>query len=76
MAQPIYKVFLARPTEASYQLSDNDRKEIWAKHDEAYQKAGVKFILICDSSWMSEQFLFWGVEEYPSIEAVQEFHSS
>ncbi len=74
MTQPIYKVFLARPTEAGYQLPDKERNELWTKHNEAVEKYGVKSTLICDSSWTSEQFLFWGVEEFPSIEAVQEFH--
>jgi len=76
MTQPIYKVFLARPTEAGYQLPEKERDEMWAKHDEAVKKAGVKSILICDSSWASEQFLFWGVEEFPSMEAVLEFHKT
>lgn len=74
MTQPIYKLFMARLTEAGYQLPEEEREKMWAKHDEAYQKAGGKTILICDSSWASEQFLFWGIEEYPSIEAVQESH--
>lgn len=30
-------------------------------------------MLICNSAWNSEQWLYWGVEEFPSIEAVQEF---
>lgn len=76
MTQSIYKVFLARPTEAGYQLSEKERNEIMAKHNEVMEKAGVKPILICDSSWASEQFLFWGVEEYPSMEAVQEAHKA
>jgi hypothetical protein len=74
MTKPIYKVFLAHPTEAGYQLPDEERNELWAKHNEAVEKYGVKSTLICDSSWASEQFLFWGVEEFPNIEAVQEFH--
>ena len=30
-------------------------------------------MLFCDSSWNSEEWLYWGVEEFPSMEAVQEF---
>ena len=30
-------------------------------------------MITCDSTWSSEKWWFWGVEEYPSIEAVQEY---
>jgi hypothetical protein len=73
MAQPIYKVFLGRPTEAWYQLSQEEQDSLFAKNVEALEKAGGKPVIYCDSSWASEQWLFFGVEVYPDIEAVQKY---
>jgi hypothetical protein len=48
MAQPIYKLFLAKPTEAwyRYQLSQDEQNQLFAKLDEAFKKAGGKRIVL------------------------------
>ena len=71
MAQSIYKVFLARPLEAWYQLSQEEQASLLAKVNEALEKAGGKTVVLCNSSWSSEQWQFFGVEEFPNIEAIQ-----
>ena len=71
MGKPIYKVFLGRPTEAMYQLSQEEQNSLMAKVSETLEKVGGKPVVVCDSSWASEQWLFFGVEVYPDIEAVQ-----
>lgn len=73
MAGPVYKMFHARWTEAWYQLSQEQRDAMFAKMTETGERLGVKQVVICDSSWNSEKWLFWGVEEYPTMEAVQEY---
>ena len=75
MAGPGYHMFRAQWKEAWFQLSKEERASIFGKLEEAMKKAGGKSMLTCDSSWNSEHWWFWGVEEYPSIEAVQE-HSN
>jgi len=75
MAGPVYKMFRARMKEAWFQLSKDEQDALFGKIDEAMKKVGGKSMIVCDSLWNSEQWWFWGVEEYPSIEAVQE-HSS
>jgi hypothetical protein len=59
--------------EAWYQLSKAEQDAMFAKVDEARKIVGAKVVISCDSSWDSERWLFWGVEEFPSLEAVQEF---
>ena len=76
MAQPIYKVFLAKPTEAYYALTQAERDKLYAGHDEASKEAGLKQVINCDSSWCSDQWPFWGVEKYPSMKAVRKFHAA
>ena len=71
MAQPIYKVFLCRPTEALYQLSEEERNSLFAKVEESLERVGCKRLVFCDSRWASEQWAWWGAEVYPDIEAVQ-----
>lgn len=72
MAQPIYKMFHGKFTEAWYQLSKAEQDSLSAQLAAALVKVGGKRLIICDSSWASEQWQGFGVEEVPSIEAVQE----
>jgi hypothetical protein len=71
MAGPIYKLYMGTVTEAWYQLSEEGRKSLSAKLHEAREKAGGKIIVHCHSWWSSDRVRFFGVEEYPDIEAVQ-----
>lgn len=73
MTGPIYKMFHARWTEAWYQLSKEQQEAMFAKMTETGERLGAKQMLICNSSWNSEKWLFWGVEEYPNLEALQEY---
>ncbi len=73
MAGPIYKMFRADGKEAWYQLSKEEQDAMFARVDEARKSVGAKVIIYCNSAWNSEKWLFWGVEEFPSMEAVQEF---
>ena len=73
MAQPIYKLFQFRNTEAFYELSQDQRDELLGKLNAAFEKVGGKRIVICDSSWASEQWPVFGVEQFPDIEAVQQY---
>ncbi len=71
MAGSVYKMFRARMKEAWYQLSKEQQDVIDHKMEDAVKQFGVKRVVVCDSSWYSEQWPFWGVEEFPSLEAVQ-----
>ncbi len=76
MAGPIYKMWRVSGKEAWYQLSKAEQDALFARLDEARKSVGGKTLLTCDSSWASEHWLFWGMEEFPSIEAEQEFARS
>jgi hypothetical protein len=71
MATPIYKGFLARLTEAWYALSPEEQEIIIRKVDEAREAVGGKTVILCDSSWSSEEWPTFGIEVFPSIEALQ-----
>ena len=44
-----------------------------AKLNEALEKVGAKRLLLFDTNWSSDQWAFAGVEEFPNIEAVQNY---
>jgi hypothetical protein len=71
MAEPIYQLFLGKPTEAWYQLSEEERASLLSKSVKSLEEVGAKPLLMCMSLWSSEQWMFFGVEEFPDIEAVQ-----
>jgi hypothetical protein len=73
MAEPIYKIFMGRKLEAWYKLSQEERNSIEAKLIEALKEVGAKRLIVCNSSWSSDQWSFAGVEEFPNIEAVQKY---
>ncbi len=72
MAQPIYKVWMAKYTESWYKLSKEEQEKHEAKVAEALKKVGGEAVITCMSLWSSENWMMWGVEKFPSIEAVQQ----
>ena len=71
MAQPVYKLWTVKFKEAWYQLSKDERNSLFAQVTATLEKVGAKIVVACDASWSSEQWPFFGIEEYPDIEAVQ-----
>ena len=71
MAQTIYQLWMMKPGEAWYQLSSEEQASLLAKQEVSLQNAGGKHIVNADSSWSSEEWLYFGVNEFPDIEAVQ-----
>ncbi len=71
MAGPIYKLFMGRMTEAWYQLSEDEQRRLMAQI--GAEKVGGRLIVECGSAWSSEQWQFFGIEEFPDIEAVQAY---
>ena len=73
MSGKIYKLWMAKPKEADYQSSQEEESERSAKVVEALERVGGKRVLVCYSRWSSEEWTAFGIEEFPDIEAVQEF---
>lgn len=71
MAQPIYKVWFARYKETWYKLTPEEQNKLMEKDVESQKQVGCTVIMMCTSGWSSEEWLFWGIEKYPDIEAVQ-----
>jgi hypothetical protein len=73
MLTPVYLLVLGNGhTEAWYQLSEEERENLWAKVQQVDARAGAKWLIVCNSRWADESILDWGVLEYPSMEAYQQ----
>lgn len=73
MSEPIYKFFRGRFLPDWYQLSQEEQKSLLAKLNEALEKLGAKRTILCNTYWSTDEWLWAGVEEFPSIEAVQKY---
>ena len=71
MADKVYKMWMARLTAAGYELSEAEQNELMAKNNANLEELGVKTLDLGDSTWSSEHWLFFGLEEYPDMAAVQ-----
>jgi hypothetical protein len=58
-------------TEAWYQLSEEEQTKHFARLQEIMREVGAKQIVTCTPTWSAEQWMFFGVTEFPNIEAVQ-----
>ena len=68
----VYKMFQMKWTEAWYQLSEDEQSALLDKVTEAREKVGGSVVILCDGTWSNEEWLGFGVEEFPSVEAVQQ----
>jgi hypothetical protein len=73
MAQPIYKIFMARMLQPWFQLSKEEQDGLTGKLDEALAKVGGKRPFLLNTGWSSDQWPVAGLEEFPNIEAVQKY---
>ena len=70
MSQKVYKHYQMKAKAAWYELSDDERRQLLARIEEALEQVGGRSILVCFSAWNNEQVEYWGVEEFPDLDAV------
>jgi hypothetical protein len=71
MAQPIYKVFFMKFKESYYELTPEERNKLVEQSESSLKQVGAEHIISCVSPGFNEDWLGWGVEKYPNLEAVQ-----
>jgi len=57
-------------TEPWYALSQEQQDEWERKLDQSHAQSGSKLLMTCFSRWSGAATLCWGVEAYPSFEAL------
>lgn len=72
MPNPIRKLYIVRRyTEAYYRLSDSERDAVGGTIFPADAEVGGRSLLNCKSRWGNEAIPYWGVVDYPNVQAVQ-----
>ena len=71
MAQPIYKLWQGRFTEAWHQLPEQEQQRLLGQVMGALNTTGGRELVVCDAAWSNERWPVFGVEEYANLEAVQ-----
>ena len=66
MAQPIYKLWQGRLTEAWHRLPEQEQLQLLGRVQEAMTTVGGKALAVCDAAWSNEQWPLFGLEEFPT----------
>jgi len=69
--KPIIRVFFARLKEAWFEYSEEEKQEYMGKDRENIKELGGRLMAMCDCRWSNDEWQFFGVEEWPNMEAVQ-----
>lgn len=72
MSQPVYKVWFMRYKQPWYELTAEKQKKLIARDKKSLPEVGCEVILSCSAAWASEKWVAWGVDKYPSLEALQQ----
>jgi hypothetical protein len=67
----VIRIWMSRPTYAYYNMSEGEKNVLWGKLAKKYEELGIKTIIECKSNWSNEEWVGFGVEEFPDIVAVQ-----
>jgi hypothetical protein len=67
---PVYKLWQGRFTEAWHQLPQEEQQRRIGLVEQALTAAGGKELVICSAAWSNERWPFFGVEEFPDMDAV------
>ena len=72
MSKKIYKLCLIRGyTEAYYQLSEAEKKQLWDRVSNAIENAGAKMATpYYNCRWSNDKYLTFFTMEYPNVESA------
>ena len=69
--KPIMRVFFAKIKEAFNELSEEEKKEFMLKDRKNLDELGCNVIMMIDCRWSNEEWNYLGIEEWPTIEALE-----
>lgn len=73
MTKPIYKLWMVEPKSSWHQLSPAEKEHHLDQVRGALEEVGAKSIVTVKSAWYDEQWQYFGLEEFPDVEAVRKF---
>jgi len=69
--KPIIRFLFARIKEAFYKLSEEEQQAFMIKDRKNLDGLGCKVLMMIDCRWSNEEWNYIGVEEWPTIEALE-----
>ena len=70
--KPVIRLYFAKMKQAFRELSDEEKITFMRKDRENLDKLGMKAVTMIDCSWSNEEWDYIGVEQWPSMEAIEE----
>jgi hypothetical protein len=71
----VYKMYLGRYTSDWHALSAEERRELETLARAAFEAARGQSLIDCDSQWSNDGWHWFGVEQFPDLEAVQQYQA-
>jgi hypothetical protein len=69
--KPIIRLLFAKIKEAFYQLSEAEQQAFMIKDRKNLDELGGNVIMMIDCRWSNEEWNYVGIEEWPTIEALE-----
>ena len=69
--KPIVRLLFAKIKETFYKLSEKEQQEFMLKDRKNLDELGCKVLMMIDCRWSNEEWNYVGVEEWPSLEALE-----
>jgi len=69
--KPIVRLYFAKMKEAFSNLSDEEKVAFMRKDRENLDNLGMKAVTMIDCSWSNDEWDYVGVEQWPSMEAIE-----
>ena len=76
MDTPLYKLYFLKRLPAFFELSGEEWAALRAEFSARQTALGIRDLINAEMAWSNEVFEFFGVEYYPSAEAVQTYTRS
>ena len=70
-SKPVIRLYFAKMNAAFSNLSDEEKMAFMRKDRENLDNLGMKAITMIDCSWSNEEWDYIGVEQWPSIDAIE-----
>lgn len=68
----IIRIMFVKLKEEYFKLSEAEQQEFMRRDREKMEELGYKLHFMLDCSWSSDEWQFIGIEEWPSMESIEE----
>ena len=70
-SKPIIRLFFAKMKDTFIDLQEEEKMAFMRRDRENLDELGMKAVTMIDCSWSNEEWDYIGVEQWPSIEAIE-----